>query len=110
MHVEILGETYVTLGRRLLLLDLLLLLLLLLSVEVVKIKTGPAGNIKSVNIFNAEKIQRRKFSVVESAQHLVVSYGNFINSTISLCTPTFASRSSVSVYERVQVLSSRQPW
>ena len=59
MYVKGLGETYMTLNRRSLLLLYLLLLLLLLVLNVlIKTKTGQAGNSKNVDIFHAKKNQR----------------------------------------------------
>ena len=60
-----LGETYTTLDRRSLLLLYMLLFLLLLSLIINKAEQ--AGNFKVFDNFNAEKIQRRKYYVGESA-------------------------------------------
>ena len=60
VYLKGLGEPYITLGRR-----LLLLLHLMLLLRLMKTKTEHAGNFKIVGIYNAEKTQRRKFFVVE---------------------------------------------
>ena len=49
VYVKGLGETYMTLARR-----LLLLLYLLLLLRLIKTKTGQAGDFKNVDIFNSE--------------------------------------------------------
>ena len=56
-----------TLNRRLV---LLLYLLLLLKV-LITTNTGQAGNFKSVDIFNANRIQRRRFFAVERARRII---------------------------------------
>ena len=67
-----LSETHMTLDSRLLLLLLLLLLLcsLLLLLRLRKPKTGHAGNFTIVDIFNAEKNQRR-ILLVESVRRII---------------------------------------
>ena len=69
-YVKGLGETYMTLNRRLV---LLLYLLPLLNVWI-KTKTGQAGNFEIVDIVNAKKIQRRKLFFVESARRIMRAY------------------------------------
>ena len=63
VYVKGLGEAYLTLDRRLLLL-----------LRLIKTKTGQVGNFKIVDIFNAEKIQRRKLFVVESARRIIRAF------------------------------------
>ena len=59
--VKGLGETYTTLDRRLLLTAAVstAVATAAAAAEVDESKTGQAGNFKIVDIFNAEKIQRR---------------------------------------------------
>ena len=61
MCVKGLGETYTTLDRRLLLTAAVstAVATAAAAAEVDESKTGQAGNFKIVDIFNAEKIQRR---------------------------------------------------
>ena len=65
VYLKGLVETCMTLERRLLLVLYLLLLWLITT------KTGQAGIFKTVGILNAEKVQRRKFCVVESARRII---------------------------------------
>ena len=68
MYVKGLGETYMTLDKRLVLLLLYVLFLLLFLLRLIKTKPGEASNVfKVVYIFDAETIQRRNVFVVESA-------------------------------------------
>ena len=73
--VKGLGETYITLDRRLLLLLLLYLLLLLLPLlRFIKTETGQTGNFKSVDICNAGKNQERTWFIVESARRTIRTF------------------------------------
>ena len=69
MYVKGLGETYLTLNRRL----VLLLYLLLLNV-LIKTTTRQGGNFMTVNIFSEKKIQRRTFFPVESARRIIRAF------------------------------------
>ena len=70
VYVKGLGETHMTLDRRV----LLLLLCLLLLLKLIKIKTRQAGNFIIIDTFNGEKNQRRKLFVVESARRIIRAF------------------------------------
>ena len=44
------------------------------AAEVDQTKTGQAGNFKMIDFFNAEKTQRRKIFVVESARRIIRAF------------------------------------
>ena len=82
MYVKRLGETCMTLDRRSLLLLFLLLLLyslLLLRLRLIRTKVGQEGNFKYVHVFDGEKIQPRKFFVVESGSRILHAFQYILN-------------------------------